>query len=336
MFWDMSQGTPLLLTSTARKGGMMQRKNKKQLPGSLNWLKSSFWQDDDARSMSSRKAIFKFIIAVAAIVVITTIAARLLPLNWIAWFIISIGAWYGAQFLRSQRDDLDGITKPAKQRHFKGIRREIIVNSSGTRSVRLSTWEKNKNGAFKQASYTLVIHNVTFDESMYIDERCVLRGMPMPILGEDRILYFQRLQWLSHGPRQMIVAALTILLTVGITKVTNILGGLGILVVGAFCYWCVRMPWSYKWLIITNQRVLLLYQPPLGLPGYAKPALFQKITSCNQIDRYLFKWLKCGTINGETAATVTDDWFREGVKWVKYHAWVVATINGQVARRSGS
>ncbi len=112
--------------------------------------------------------------------------------------------------------------------------------------------------------------------------------------------------------------------------------GLLVAISRVYVYW---MRWYYRYIVVTNLRLCLWYSPPFGLPGRKRSAFIEDIRGFDPLD---MSWVynqifHCGTVAGETAATTTDDWIREGISHVPQHEDVANIVNQQRAKtKTGS
>lgn len=208
--------------------------------------------------------------------------------------------------------------------------RELIRGDDGEQYLVLRSIDSFRPKTWRRKQYRVVTHRYRLDNSPLVDPRLAHRPAVKPVEGEEAIYCLSRLHWFSHGPKQILIALLAVLVVAGggvidigydafglprlvlVLTVSAILGWL------ALEYFRVWMKWAYRYLIITNRRVMLIYDPPFNLPGEEPYVLISAIKTTHPEDQSWWgNWLGYGIIQADTAADKGDEWINEGVRYVR-------------------
>jgi hypothetical protein len=161
------------------------------------------------------------------------------------------------------------------------------------------------------------------------------RKVPIaPLDDEDEIRCLMRHNWWSHGPKQLLILLYWLLgicvivlalssvdrnwgaapITTGAITVTGILWT----VFWATRYYPVWMQWAYDWIIVTDKRLILTYDPPFKLPGKNKTVMLASIITVDTEDPNWFQNLiGCGKVQVRTADN--DQELDELLEYVNRH-----------------
>lgn len=208
-------------------------------------------------------------------------------------------------------------------------------------------------------------YDLLLADNSLVNPKCVKRSGFVPVAEEDAILVFSRLHWWSHGPLQIAIASIALLCVMswfwllpqlasretGNAVTTAVwfapLITLAILAVGGLSYLHVWIPWAYRYLVVTNVRIMLMYAPPFGLPGDQSSLFLKDVLAVRTVDQAVAKYIpswgnllpKIGItgykiLEGDSAAD-NDAWLRDGIRYVRNAEEVtdaIEDVKAQAAR----
>lgn len=267
-------------------------------------------------------------------------AVLLIPFVIIPWIWDYLPAsnffwWLGASSLMPLYEAIRYFAVPDRP---KMRMREVVTNEDGTKDLILRHWESHRPRRFRKKQWTVVEDKYRLADSPMVDTWLAENISFRPVQGESEIHCLTRLHWWSHGPKQIGIAALGLLLTLAIWIVPSwanldistsykALAFLLVVVATAITYYVVWMQWAYTYLIVTDQRITQIYKPPFKLPGEKPPILLRNIQTSNAEDASWFgNIVGYGKVVGDTAAQEGDDWLNQGINYVRKHEEVVDLI----------
>jgi hypothetical protein len=171
----------------------------------------------------------------------------------------------------------------------------------------------------------------------FVDEGLLLKSNFVPIDGEEEIYHFRRLDWFSHGPLQLLILTIGVVATILANQYLDVRAVLACAFLTVITYWWVWMKWAYKYLVMTNARMQLIFDPPFSMPGSVDSSPIDRLVGMRSVDPSWFTNLfNYGSLFSETAATDIDKWIKDGVKFVRDHRQVRDMIEMLQIRTSKS
>lgn len=210
---------------------------------------------------------------------------------------------------------------------------EVFTDSDGMEhyavrqtSVTTDGWIPGK----RAKTWHVTTRSVVLDKSPLVDSRLVLRSSLNPIGSETRIYYLQRFDWWQWGKRPIGIvvsmAVLSIILAVelgGPLSVYLSANCLGWLVALGFCF-AAWITWGHIVLVLTDQRLLLLHNPPFPfIQDQTTDKLLRLISTFDKRSSRLAKTFfndRFGTIKAGTAEQAEEDGWMHGLKYVRHYA----------------
>lgn len=226
--------------------------------------------------------------------------------------------------------------------------RRLVVDTAGNTLLVVDKITTTRRHVLSKPVRTTSRTQTMLSAGHLVNKRVAKRSSFEPLETESEIKVFLRLQWFSHAPKQILVAVCSVILLgallVGFTQSVvspgwTLVGLLATVIVAAGLYLWVWIPWAYQWLIVTNERALLIYDPPLWLNGWANTTEFGSVTLFNERDQHGFvNWClaklgqtQYGIIQGDTPAQDGDEWIRNGVRYVPHFKDIKRVLDGQLA-----
>ncbi len=204
------------------------------------------------------------------------------------------------------------------KRSQRKLSRDVLTMDDGTQVLEVHTEIKRREGLTTRR--ILSTARVTIIDNGFVEVDLLRRSNFAPIVGENEIHHFRRLDWISHGPLQLLVAIIGVSATFGATLYLGTWATMVVALLSAVIYWWVWMKWAYTYLILTDVRVQRIFDPPGLLAGTVDSSLLIKLVGAISKDPHWYTNLfRCGTLFSETAGQSVDAWIREGVEYVRDH-----------------
>lgn len=215
----------------------------------------------------------------------------------------------------------------------------VEIDEEGRVFLCVTTVTHKKESLFKKRVPTYVKSEYELMSSELVDVGLAEKVSVALLTSESKVHCLTRLHWWSRGPQQIMIGLLALIAVVTwmlIQWKTSI--SAGSLVVNsttalwltgcAIAYWVVWMMWAYLYLIITDKRVMLVYNPPFGLAGNIQKVFLSDLRGSHAKDQsWWHNQIGCGMVKGETAAAEIDAWIRKGIKNVKKHQKVSGLLD---------
>jgi hypothetical protein len=298
----------------------------------INWLRNDYLYGETRFNVALRRYISPGILIFIFSLTLTT----LLDWSWLKWwYVFALLAcawiWVSRRFFKKSQNELKTNPSPhepdevsptvvMKKRRWRTPlvnSREVVVLPDGTNEFVVHSELRHREGW----SRTVVSKDtrVQIIDNGFVDIRLLERTKRFePIAGESEIHHFRRLDWISHGPHQLVVAVGGLAAAYWASALYGGVVTLAILAVTAGIYWWLWMKWAYEVLVITDVRMQLIFDPPLNLPGSAPSSPLARLQGINGNDQSWFaNFCKCGIVSSGTAASVADKWIENGVKYVR-------------------
>jgi hypothetical protein len=326
-----------------------------------------------------------------ACLILVLIVATAWFFGWLEWMMLAtllVGggygiAWYAKQrraYTASNTHEVSYMHNPSQdtvempvvgrfgiQKRPKRNQRRLFVDSTGHTWLVYERHEFPRQRVFGKKTHTVTRGDIRLANTLLVNDRAVRRSTFEPIASEEDIFVYRRLHWVSHGPAQIGVVlttgALIIALLIGsvtslIEPVVAATSTIIVLLTGAGAYLWYWIPWAYRWFIVTDERILLIYDPPLWLKGNVQSIPLSQINFFNAFDQHrVFTWMlekaglpAYGVIGGDTPAQDGDEWIRRteatdeqdketgakihrGLRYVPHFTEVKQTLDTRLAAR---
>jgi hypothetical protein len=218
-------------------------------------------------------------------------------------------------------------------------RRELIEYDDGNTYLIVNVVKKFKTRVWQRPSKTVETFEYLLYEQGLVHKKLAKKAEFIPVAGENSIRVCSRLHWMQHGPAQLGVLAIALFATGAwlwtTAQLSNVealwlmLAWLGVMIGCGTAYLRVWIPWAYHYLIVTNVRIMLVYKPPFGLPGTMASLKIGDILNVETVDQSPGRFIPSlgnllpnfgltgyKILKGDGAAQ-GDDWFRNGIKYVR-------------------
>lgn len=174
-------------------------------------------------------------------------------------------------------DDID-IDDTPDEKPRRGTRRQVDPIDGTDNQYRLtaSTWLRQRPALWtfwRQSTWHYHATTLVFATSPLIDTNKILRVRFDILDSETRLLYFRRLHWWMHGLKQI---TLTVVWLTGVVALLSIVASSSIDVASfwliVLCIWSavylvvtlrIWFRWLFTYLIVTDKRLVLHYDPPV-------------------------------------------------------------------------
>jgi hypothetical protein len=240
-------------------------------------------------------------------------------------------------------EEIDGDNNTQQEKPRRSTRRTVELISGTDNQYRLTanTWLRQRPplwAFWQKSTWHCLPRSLMFEASPLIDIGKVRRVRFDILDRENRLIYFRRLHWWIHGPKQIGVSLLwllvTIMLIAGILR-TDVNAASGLLLtlmlwLAAFVAVTVRIwfRWFFTYLIVTDKRLILHYNPPI-LPKVAPELLLANVTNTSSKDQSIIgKRLHFGKLLADVPG-FSDEWAHM-LEYVVYVHELKATLTEQV------
>lgn len=228
-------------------------------------------------------------------------------------------------------------------------KREITINESGQKILLINKIQTRRVGKLrKRKQYSIETSVVQLEDSPFVQPELALRLEFEPVYGEDSIHVLARRSWWERGPSQMGLVALW-LLVAGVlvyTATTTLRIPAGIVLAIFFLvsvaigivYFIIWMKWAYKYFVVTNRRIGLIYCPPFSLVGTRPLSPITNITVNEANDQSWFANLlgrinpsySYGKLNYDTPAQA-DEWMSE-ITFIRGHKAINELVSSLIVQ----
>jgi hypothetical protein len=218
----------------------------------------------------------------------------------------------------------------------------LVVRSAESRPVKIGRLRKRRQ-------YRVVTEEITLQDNSRVEGHLATSINFKPVSGETTIHCLMRLSWWSHGPAQIGLVLFGIIgtLVLGVLALRSdtvpfvvfVLAFALLWITVGVAYFIVWMKWAYKYLIVTDMRIGLVYSPPFSLPGVENFAPIADITTSTADDQSWAANLlgkinpayRFGIISADTPAQ-KDEWINE-IRFVREHGTVNEVLSGLILAR---
>jgi hypothetical protein len=236
------------------------------------------------------------------------------------------------------QENISNNPPPKRRGRRQNVYREL-VNENDIMSLVVHTYTPIPQGAFKKKLWKHKLQRIELDNSRYVKTKLATRVPIVLTNDEEKIYCLTRLHWWSYGPAQIGITALTLAMialvaVIGLSNAeTDSYTGTLILIlliaiVGAAWYFVIWMRWGYRYLVITNLKIRLLYRPPFNLPSRTPQTdLVSLEGGISPSSSWWGNTWGYGSIKTETVATVVDSWLLKEVSYVPYYEQVAGLLS---------
>lgn len=208
---------------------------------------------------------------------------------------------------------IEGIIPDPTSFKYLGSPKRRVVTQGDQKYLVILRSEVTERGTFgRKIDWNNKVHHLRLLKNGLVDHRHAKKVPLIPLDDEDEIRCLMRHNWWSHGPKQVIL--LVIWLT-GISLLslplifTQTDWWLAIVVIEmvwtifwATRYYPVWMQWAHDWIIVTDKRLILIYNPPFKIVGDQKTVLLSSIITVDAQDSSWFQnVIGCGSMQVRTA-----------------------------------
>ena len=244
------------------------------------------------------------------------------------------------EIVNAQRihEEMSHTPPPKKHRRRRNTHRELVTQN-GVQWLVIHTYTPIPQGAFKKKLWKHKLQKIELDNSRYVNTKLATRIPIVLTNDEEKIYCLTRLHWWSHGPAQIGVTAATlamiaIVASVGLNNgdVSVNLGTLIFILLiaigGGVWYFIVWMQWGYRYLVITNLKIRLLYRPPFNLPSRTPQTdLVSLEGGISPSSSWWGNMWGYGSIKTETIASVVDNWLLKEVSFVPFYEQLAGLLS---------
>lgn len=226
----------------------------------------------------------------------------------------------------------DRIPDPASFKYLGSPKRKVIKHGDQKHLI-ISRSEITERGAFgRKTDWNNKVHDLHLLKNGLVDHRHAKKAPFNPLDDEDEIRCLMRHNWWSHGPQQLmiiffwLIGLVTIFLAhISIDQnwrvVTLAIIGIWTCFWAAVRYYPTWMEWAYDWIIVTDKRLILIYEPPFKIPGSHKTVLLSSIITVDTNEPNWFQnIIGCGSLEVRTADNDQD--LDELLVYVNHHKQV--------------
>lgn len=211
-------------------------------------------------------------------------------------------------------DDINKkIPDPASFKYLGSPKRKVIKHD-GKKYLVIARSEITERGAFnRKTDWNNKVHDLRLLKNGLVDHRHAKKVPFIPLDDEDEIRCLMRHNWWSHGPKQVALLAIW-LVGVGVLSLPLIFantdwGAMAIVIIEmvwtvfwATRYYPVWMRWAHDWIIVTDKRLILIYDPPFKIVGDQKTVMLSSIITVDAQDSSWFQnVIGCGSVQVRTA-----------------------------------
>ena len=206
----------------------------------------------------------------------------------------------------------DIIPDPASFKYLGSPKRKVIKHGDQKHLVILRS-EITERGAFgRKTDWNNKVHDLRLLKNGLVDHRHARKVPFIPLDDEDEIRCLMRHNWWSHGPKQVVLLAIW-LVGVGALSISLVFADVAwgtaivIIEVAWTVFWATRyypvwMRWAHDWIIVTDKRLILIYDPPFKIVGDQKTVMLSSIITVDAQDSSWFQnMIGCGSMQVRTA-----------------------------------
>ncbi len=237
------------------------------------------------------------------------------------------------------------LPSPSSFKYLPRPRRKVI-NFEGKKYLIISRSEITERGMFGvKLDWNNKVSDLHLLKNGLVDHLHARKVPIIPLDDEDEIRYLARHNWWSHGPKQLLILLYWLMGTcviawafmsvdrnwdaAPVTSLVIFIAGSAWTAFWTTRYYPVWMEWAYDWIIITDKRLILSYNPPFKLPGNNKTVMLASIITVDTEDPSLFQNLiGCGKVQVRTADN--DQEIDELLEYVNNHHQVRELLIGSL------
>lgn len=291
-----------------------------KLSAVIHWVRNDLLQEDSFYPRLMRA----YILPASACLLLGIALDLAIDATWFQWWLVLsvvLGVWFVCKCVPALKNI--SSKERTNKTHFKWfprpvLKRQLVQGADGKLLLEVRTEIRRREGL--RVKVTPSQASISVIDNGFVDSELLQRSSFIPIAGEKEIYHFRRLDWFSHGPRQLLVLILGLPTTYAAFAYAGNAPGFTVALTAAFVYWWIWMRWAYTYFVLTDARVQRIFKPPLHLPGTVESSLLSRLVGARSDDPHWYTNLfGYGTVYSETAASEVDKWIKDGVQYVRQH-----------------